>query len=46
MASSDSLSAADTTPLQTDGGEIEMVNDHLGSVISRAHDGEILEDLK
>ena len=46
MASSDSLSAADTTPLQTDGGEIEMVNNYLGSVISHARDGDILEDIK
>ena len=46
MASGDGLSVADTAPLQTDGGEIEMVNNftYLGSVVS--DDGDISEDIK
>ena len=46
MAFGDGLSAADIAPLQTDSGEIEMVNNftYLGSVVSS--DGEILEDIR
>ena len=43
MASGDGLIAADTLPLQTDSGEIKMVNNftYLGSVVSS--DGEIFK---
>ena len=43
MASGDGLSAADTAPLQTDGGDIEMVDNFTYLVCS---DGEISEDIK
>ena len=45
MAFGDGLSAVDIAPLQTDSGEIEMVNNftYLGLVVSS--DGEILEDI-
>ena len=46
MASCDGLRGADIAPLQTDSGEIEMVNNftYLGSVVSS--DGEILEGIQ
>ena len=45
MASCDGLSAANIAPLQTDSGEIEMINNftYLGSVVSS--DGDILEGI-
>ena len=46
MAFGDGLSVADTAPLQTDDGEIEMVNSftYLESVVY--NDGDLCEDIK